>query len=667
MSDTGLTPEGAAEELLRSAAETGQLCDLTNQTDGVRGAFLRSVLLRNPGGGPGGPAAPLQVAGAVVRGELDLRGVKIPETILLRKCTFEHRIDAGDLRCETLLFDECNIRNGIVLQRATADGSIFLRRCTILGSLELVGAHVTGDLELRGSRLRLKHSARLERLRVDGSLFIDEQFSCATTLDLRSARIGGSIVANRAVFRAPVGAAVRLLQAKIDGGVEFRRSAFLTGGAVAIDANGMNVEQHFTLARARVCGAVELAGSGIGLNLTLVGARISAVSGKTPPGQFAVWADTTSIGGHVRLDNATVRGGLSLNSARIGGSLNLTGVTLSAEGSEFALSAESAAVEGNVVIVQGPGARPGTHRPARLTGRVSFTSAEIGRSVIVDKAVFACATPAESEAKDSRTGTRRDRVNLNRMRIGAVLQLHETCFHGRPITLANTRAGSLADDMASWNSAGSLLLNGFDYGILLGDAATSWRERRMWLLKQADDDLRRHPRPQPFSHLSSVLRRMGHERDARMISILRRRTQRRALRWYSPRRWGGWLLDATSGYGYRPWLALVWIGFLALLGAGVFRAGQDGFIPVRDRVYLTAEWSAKRQLPPGYPAFDPIVYSLDVLIPFANFGQKDFWTPSNTGSRFAVASYVYRPVHMMLGWLFSTIFVGAVTGLIKRE
>jgi hypothetical protein len=61
------------------------------------------------------------------------------------------------------------------------------------------------------------------------------------------------------------------------------------------------------------------------------------------------------------------------------------------------------------------------------------------------------------------------------------------------------------------------------------------------------------------------------------------------------------------------------------------------------------------------------LYSFDVLIPFASFGQKDFWSPTNTGGLAATASYYYRPAHMLLGWLFTTIFVGAVTGLIKRE
>jgi hypothetical protein len=126
-------------------------------------------------------------------------------------------------------------------------------------------------------------------------------------------------------------------------------------------------------------------------------------------------------------------------------------------------------------------------------------------------------------------------------------------------------------------------------------------------------------------------------------------------------------LDVTSGYGYRPWLEIVWIALLALLGAKLFEAGRECFIPLRDRVYLTNEWTSKHQLPADYPAFDPIIYSLDVLVPFANFGQREFWVPTNTVGGFAFASYAWRPVHMMLGWLFTTIFVGAVTGLIKRD
>ncbi|MFL5182830.1 MAG: hypothetical protein ACJ8CQ_20180 [Microvirga sp.] len=96
----------------------------------------------------------------------------------------------------------------------------------------------------------------------------------------------------------------------------------------------------------------------------------------------------------------------------------------------------------------------------------------------------------------------------------------------------------LADDIVSWPD-GRLILNGCEYGLLSGDAPTRWRDRLGWLRKQKYEHLYVHPRPQPFSQLVSVLRRMGHERDARAIAIARRRLETAAVPWYSPRRLGG--------------------------------------------------------------------------------------------------------------------------------
>jgi hypothetical protein len=654
--DLGVTiePSGRAEGKLIEALHRGEICSLRDEPSALRGQFLRAVLLRKE---KSADAAPLQILDARIEGELDLFGGKIEETVLFSGCEFDARIYARDLRCGTLLFQDCRFAQGVVLTRVKATGSIYLRGCKIRGGLDLSSADIAGDLALNGARLRDLDGCRLFRMRVGGSLFLSDGFNSAATVQLDRSQVRGSLIARRAVFGAQPGPAVDMQLTTIDGSADFFGSAFCPRNGVALEGEGMRTGQFLSFANSRIRGRLRMAGAAIGANLTFVGSRIE------PPGldQDPAWtilADTVRIGGHLRLDSVRCMGGASFAHATVGAGINLRGLTLIAKSGRFALLAESAKVGGNVFI--GPLDEP-ARLPVRILGRVSFTSADIGQSFLTEDASF---EEGEGDPQAPRQG---HDILLNRMRIGAVLRLCGARFHGQAVTLANTRAGSLSDDLESWDTAGELTLNGLEYGVLIGEAPTGWRERAAWLQRQSGDDIRVHPRPQPFHHLASVLRRMGHEHDARMISILRRRFERQARSPLSLRRWGAWVLDATCGYGYRPWLALLWVLWLAGAGVVIFGSGGNGFIPVRDRAYLTPEWVGHRQLPAGYPVFDPVIYSLDLLIPFANFGQKDFWSPTNTGSEAGRLSYYYRPAHMLLGWFFTTIFVGAVTGIIKRE
>ena len=78
---------------------------------------------------------------------------------------------------------------------------------------------------------------------------------------------------------------------------------------------------------------------------------------------------------------------------------------------------------------------------------------------------------------------------------------------------------------------------------------------------------------------------------------------------------------------------------------------------------LGRDW---KPLPPGYPPFQPILYSADVLLPIVNLQQKDYWAPNSERPR-GYWARLYLPLHILAGWFFTTLFVVGVTGLIRRE
>ena len=148
-------------------------------------------------------------------------------------------------------------------------------------------------------------------------------------------------------------------------------------------------------------------------------------------------------------------------------------------------------------------------------------------------------------------------------------------------------------------------------------------------------------RPRPFRQLAEFYRSSGRDEDARLVVLLtaqrmRRRTPGPAGRVY------GVLLDLTVGYGYRPWLAGAWL--LGLLAAG------------------SAYFAGHRLAPlPAYGGlhFNPVVYTLDLLIPLLSLGQANDWNP--TGGSLAVAYAL-----VISGWVLVAALVAGVTRVLNR-
>jgi hypothetical protein len=244
------------------------------------------------------------------------------------------------------------------------------------------------------------------------------------------------------------------------------------------------------------------------------------------------------------------------------------------------------------------------------------------------------------------------------------------------VRLVSARVGRLLNDAASWPAPGHLQLDGFVYtAIAVGPADAT--ARLAWLARQPSTPFR----PQPYLQLAKVLRESGHEADAKRVLIEKERARRThgGLGWVA-RGWN-WLLEVTIGYGYRPWLALIWAGVWVAIGGGLFGWGyeQGVVIPTKAEAYDSDKTT--RQEPAFYPAFNRWLYALDTFVPIINFGQKDYWAPQvacnrsgligGGGIRLCVwgirALYLYRWLHIVAGWVLITLVVTGFTNLVRRE
>jgi hypothetical protein len=107
-----------------------------------------------------------------------------------------------------------------------------------------------------------------------------------------------------------------------------------------------------------------------------------------------------------------------------------------------------------------------------------------------------------------------------------------------------------------------------------------------------------------------------------------------------------WLWYATVGYGYRTWLAGIWLAALVALGDWIF----TGAYPA----HMTATTS--RPAP-----FHAAVYALDLLLPVVGLGEKSAWQPQGT------ALLYWSWALTGAGWILTTAVVAGMTGILKRD
>ncbi|WP_369199288.1 hypothetical protein [Streptomyces sp. PU-14G] len=148
--------------------------------------------------------------------------------------------------------------------------------------------------------------------------------------------------------------------------------------------------------------------------------------------------------------------------------------------------------------------------------------------------------------------------------------------------------------------------------------------------------------PQPYEQLAGWYRQIGHDDHARRVLLAKQRHRRLTLP--VPARVWGHLLDVTVGYGYRPWLAGVWLVMLTLLGTLVF--GAQSPTPMK----------------PGEGGpFQPLVYTLDLLIPIGGLGQRTGWYWSNDGLQWLAYLLI------AFGWILTTAVIAGVTRTLQKN
>lgn len=238
------------------------------------------------------------------------------------------------------------------------------------------------------------------------------------------------------------------------------------------------------------------------------------------------------------------------------------------------------------------------------------------------------------------------------------------------LDLTFAKVGGLADDAQSWPRW--VLMNEFVYDKFDEPEKTpkDLPTRLTWLLKQGEF------RPQPYLQLSKIFAGAGRDGDATAVLIEKDKLQRqetaRESRWpvrLAKLGWS-WFLRWTIGYGYAPMRALGWSAAIVALGWMIFSSGYRAGLIVPSEKEACASFTESGGVPLYHQSFSSVVYSLETFLPFVDLRQARHWCPANTpgadGRTFARFLPWYLRLHILSGWLLSTLFVAGLTGLVHR-
>jgi hypothetical protein len=549
-------------------------------------------------------------------------------------------------------------------------------RFTATGEVRLIGGHIGGQFNLLGGgALTNLGSTALcaDGLVIDQDMMWSDRFTVTGVIRLSGARIGGQLDLSDASLTGAGGGLALLANGLTVGRDMFCLDGFIADGEVRLDdahvGGDLNLTgatltnpdrralfaQRITVGGSILCGdgftatgEIYLGGAQIGGALSLNRATLTNGDGT------ALNAIAISVGASMLCEGFTATGAIGLDGAHIGGELRFDGATLT-NPDRRALSASRLTVDHNVTCQNGFSATGEICLyEARVNGELIMYGATLTNpdgmalnavGLTVDQAMF-CGRGFAATGEISMSRAQISQLFVTEASLtnpsGSVLNLERAVINtlvllpsGRPdgrIDLSGAKVEVFTDAQNSWPEV--LILRSFVYGTLANHEINT-RARLQWLKRNPGRFV-----PQLYDQLAETYRRAGDESAARKVAVAKQWHRRHALNPLN------WLWYLTVGYGYRTWLAVIWLAALVGLGTWIFSAAYPAHM-----IAISAH----------PPAFHAAAYALDLLLPVVGLGQKSAWQPQ--GSALLYWSWAMTAA----GWVLTTAVVAGLTGILKRS
>ncbi|MBD1843532.1 hypothetical protein H6F89_09005 [Cyanobacteria bacterium FACHB-63] len=655
----------------------------------------------------------LHVRGARIEGTLNFEfgSIEIPlffsqcvftEPILLRQAKLRRlelvgtqvvSINAVLTKVEgsVVLKDEFQSNAGVILSGATIGGNLVCENSQFINpngdALSVEGANITASVLLRNGfeangKVNLYRASIGGNLDCQGGRFVSQGGECA--LSAEGAKIAGSVFLRKNPRSAQAESfyaegLVRFFGAVIGGAFECDGGKFINPNGEALSAEGANINGPVLLRNGfEANGKVNFYGVAIGGNFSCQGGRFVGQRG-----EYALLAERAKIAGSVLLrknpedaqaESFYAEGLVRFFGAVIGGAfecdggkfINSNGEALNVGGANITKSAllrNGFEANGKVIFYQVTIGGDLDCRKGKFSNpngeALTLAAARIMGSMFLEDAF-------QAEGKVSLVNTTVD----NTLVIRSINNSANTAFD-----LRFARIRTLEDDEKSWPRQNQLNLNQFVYETISYVSPLDYEKRLAWLSLQ---DLKTHFSPQPYEQLAKVLRLSGHEDAAVHVLIAKQEDRRRYGGLGRLGRFWNRFLGFTIAHGYRPHRALIFSLVIVCIGIAVFSYGasQGAIVPSKSEAYKPTVANQPQQLSETYPQFNPIIYSLDIFLPIINLRLKDYWQPAATqGSDITLLVFkskigsliqIYFWLHIVLGWLLTTLWVAGFTGIVRR-
>ncbi|WP_020499395.1 hypothetical protein [Sciscionella marina] len=559
----------------------------------------------------------LLASGLTARGELRLPSLRVGGNLTLRGADL---VNPNGL---TITLNAANVDGNLIC------GQIFdapePKPFTSTGLMFFSNAQVSGAFVLRGAMLRpktedadpppnddpyydIRATVVADRVQVRGNVLFDLGLHSTGTIRMVNGRIGGSLRLAGAEFDMSEGPGTRLRALNIDG-------ASIDG-----DLNARQLTAH---------GQLRMVG------VTVHGHANFDLANVDNPGDDVLEARHLVVRGNLECQALRVRGTVSLQGADIAVKFDLRGAHIS---------------------------EPGHHsRDGRPKPLLDMRAARVGRDLILGSSLDPCVIEG---------GLRIDRctvggtANLAGVTVGAEctedrIALDATAFTaqqllltlGAPargaVRLRHARCTSLEDNEHLFDAHGGVDLEDFRFEAftdpvhVVDDEAIE--QRLEWLARSGEY------RPGPYDQLASVLRASGNDEHAATVLFTKQRRRYVALASgyqrlnFLPLIWS-WLQRVLLGYGYRPMRALAWL-------IGLFAAGCLWFSLAGPLHEVNSD---------DHLSWNPVLYTLDLLVPIVDFGNKGRWYVDGPSQAFA-------EILTASGWILATTVAAALTRMLRRS
>ncbi|MER6161386.1 pentapeptide repeat-containing protein [Streptomyces sp. NPDC001868] len=362
----------------------------------------------------------------------------------------------------------------------------------------------------------------------------------------------------------------------------------------------MRVDGGLRLTECRFRGPVKLTGAQISGTLFMERAEFTA-----PDNEPALRLNQAEIGEELCAPGLRADGEVQLGGAHVAGAVDLKRARLHRPGG-IALGASALATESDVVL-----------RHADVRGRVELRGARVGGWLDL------------SYARLSNPGGTALRVSSS---VISELWLRKGPAVEGVLNLRRAQIEVLfvEPDMLPEQ----VLLNSLTYTSLIPHEPA---QRRLPMLESDGETYL----PYSYEQLTTAYRRIGDEDAARRVQLAKQRRHRATLSWYG-RLWG-YAQDATVGYGFRPLRAAVWLLSLMAVGSVAYKVHPPSPLKADEA-----------------PDFNPVFYTLDLLLPIIDFGQERAYAPDDWSQWL---SYVL----VITGWILATTVVTGVTRTVSRQ